>query len=116
MGQGLYAPPSVAGWEGGPSWANSTTLLTRANFVLALLSDQDDKLGKRLDAEALAARHGFTDPGEARRFLIDLLVQDAFDRTVRDRITATAGKNKDARLATREAATLVLTAPEYQLA
>src|SRR5262249_44742734 len=26
MGQNLYAPPSVAGWEGGRSWANSTTM------------------------------------------------------------------------------------------
>ena len=25
MGQSLYAPPSVAGWDGGPAWINSTT-------------------------------------------------------------------------------------------
>jgi hypothetical protein len=116
MGQSLYAPPSVAGWDGGPAWANSTTLLSRANFVLALLGSEDDKLGKRFDAEALAARHGFSNPTDASRFFIDLFVQDAFDRAFRDRITAKANPTRDRKASLRETATLVLTAPEYQLA
>jgi uncharacterized protein (DUF1800 family) len=106
MGQGLYAPPSVAGWDGGPAWINTTTLLARSNFVLALLSPTDGTFGKRLDPTALAGRHGATTPEEAARFFIDLLVQDAFDAKVRDRVVAGAD----------EAAALVLTAPEYHLA
>jgi uncharacterized protein (DUF1800 family) len=109
MGQNLYAPPSVAGWDGGPAWANSTTMLTRANFVLALLSSDNDALGKRLDVSALAARHGRTKPGDVAAFLIDLLVQDAYEPKLRERIVASTTKP-------REAATLVLTSPEYQLA
>jgi hypothetical protein len=116
MGQSLYAPPSVAGWDGGPAWANSATLLARANLVLALLGNEDDKLGKRLDSEALAARHGFLSSTDASRFFIDLLVQDAFDRALRDRITAKTNQFKDRKSGLRETATLVLTAPEYQLA
>jgi uncharacterized protein (DUF1800 family) len=33
MGQVLFYPPNVAGWPAGPSWINSSTLLTRLNFV-----------------------------------------------------------------------------------
>ncbi len=33
MGQALFYPPNVAGWPGGTSWINSSTLLTRLNFV-----------------------------------------------------------------------------------
>jgi uncharacterized protein (DUF1800 family) len=33
MGQVLFYPPNVAGWPGGTSWVNSSTLLTRLNFV-----------------------------------------------------------------------------------
>ena len=36
MGQSLFAPPSVAGWDGGPGWINSTAMLARANLALGL--------------------------------------------------------------------------------
>jgi uncharacterized protein (DUF1800 family) len=107
MGQSLYAPPSVAGWDGGPAWANSTTMLARANLVLALLSDKDEALGKRCDPKALAARHGASGSAQAASFFNDLLVQDALDKSVKERIRAKSE--------TREVATLVLTTPEYQL-
>jgi uncharacterized protein (DUF1800 family) len=106
MGQNLYAPPSVAGWDGGPAWANSTAMLARANLVLGLLSSDDPALGKRCDVNALAARHGASTPSETTAFLLDLLVQDAFDRGLRARVAAKGAK---------EAATLILTSPEYQL-
>jgi uncharacterized protein (DUF1800 family) len=103
MGQALFAPPGVAGWDGGPAWINTTATLARSNFALALLSD-DDRLGRRLDPEALASRHGRS--GDAAGFLVELLLQDGLDPAVRGRLAGTA----------KEAAGLVLTAPEYQLA
>jgi uncharacterized protein (DUF1800 family) len=108
MGQSLYAPPSVAGWDGGPAWANSTTMLARTNLALALLSPEDAAFGKRLDPSALSGRHGYSGARDSARFVIELLVQDAFEGPVRAKIEAA----RDA----REAATLVLSAPEYQLA
>ena len=35
MGQVLFYPPNVAGWPGGSSWINSSTLLNRINFANA---------------------------------------------------------------------------------
>lgn len=37
LGQQLYNPPNVAGWEGGRSWINTNTLLTRYNIAGFLL-------------------------------------------------------------------------------
>lgn len=104
MGQALFAPPSVAGWEWGPSWINTTTTLARTNFVLALLSDGDDRIGNRFDPAALPRRHGASDDPVA--FYADLLLQDGLSGAARDRLKGTP----------REIATLVLTSPEYQLA
>ncbi len=100
MGQSLYAPPSVAGWEGGPAWINTTTTLARSNFVLGL-AGKDGGLGNRFAPRTLAERHHASDPSE---FFVNLLVQDAFDTNVRGRMRGDG------------AATLVMTSPEYQLA
>jgi hypothetical protein len=36
LGQSLFAPPTVKGWPGGPSWLNTCTVLGRDNFAGAL--------------------------------------------------------------------------------
>ena len=38
MGQFLFEPPSVSGWDGGRSWINTSTLYTRQNLPLYLLT------------------------------------------------------------------------------
>ena len=37
LGEGLYQPPSVKGWEGGETWITSNLLLMRGNCIGALL-------------------------------------------------------------------------------
>ena len=73
MGQSLFAPPSVAGWDGGPRWINSTAMLARANLALGLLSDEDEALGRRCNPWALAGRHGRGRRESLAGFFIDLL-------------------------------------------
>lgn len=36
LGQSLYAPPSVKGWDGGRTWLNAATLIGRANLAADL--------------------------------------------------------------------------------
>lgn len=109
MGQALYAPPSVAGWDGGPAWINTASLIARTNFALALLSGGDKDFGGRCDPARLAARSGATRPRDAARFAVNLLAQDGFDPREADRIV-------DRAASATEAASAVLTSPEYQLA
>lgn len=40
MGQRLFAPPSVKGWDGGRSWINTSTMFMRQNTLLYLLTGQ----------------------------------------------------------------------------
>jgi len=46
MGQSLYFPPNVKGWEGGRSWINSSTLVARANALHKLMHDGNTRFGK----------------------------------------------------------------------
>ena len=108
MGQAPFAPPSVAGWEGGAAWINTAAMLARSNLALALLSTTDAALGKRLDPAALAGRH--VAERDAASFFFDLLVQDGFDPGLRTRALAESKGDARALLG------LILTAPEFQLA
>jgi uncharacterized protein (DUF1800 family) len=41
LGQELYNPPNVKGWEGGVAWINTNTLLTRHNLALLLTTGEN---------------------------------------------------------------------------
>lgn len=49
MGQHLFLPPSVKGWDGGRAWINTTTLFVRHNVMIYLLT------GRKPDAYAWQA-------------------------------------------------------------
>lgn len=51
MGQDILNPPNVKGWDGGPLWVNTTTLLARYNFARFLLND-----GALIEAESARPR------------------------------------------------------------
>ncbi|MFN0012723.1 MAG: DUF1800 family protein [Phycisphaerales bacterium] len=43
MGQSLFFPPSVKGWDGGRSWINTATMFVRQNALVYLLSGKKPK-------------------------------------------------------------------------
>jgi len=43
MGQDLFYPPSVKGWDGGRSWINTSTLYVRQNIMAFLLAGKKPK-------------------------------------------------------------------------
>lgn len=57
MGQDLFEPPNVKGWDGGRLWINTSTLFIRNNFGTALMMGNQKGMGlkgpalKRPDAE-----------------------------------------------------------------
>jgi uncharacterized protein (DUF1800 family) len=50
IGQSLFHPPNVKGWDGGRAWINSSTLIGRSNLLVDLLQDAKTRFaGKDLN-------------------------------------------------------------------
>jgi uncharacterized protein (DUF1800 family) len=63
MGQDIFFPPSVKGWDGGRSWINTATLFVRQNLMVFLLT------GKRPEGKDPLAEQ---EPFDARAMLEQL--------------------------------------------
>ncbi len=46
MGQQLYEPPDVNGWETGPGWISTSSMLARMNFASTLAANQRFNLAR----------------------------------------------------------------------
>jgi uncharacterized protein (DUF1800 family) len=127
LGQNVFNPPSVKGWDGGTAWLNGQTLLYRQNLALALSSTEDIRFGTRIDPAELARRHGKKSDTELVDFFLNLFLQGDVPAESRQRLQeylARAVKQKapvywtaqdaaDQRV--RALCHLVLTLPEFQL-
>jgi uncharacterized protein (DUF1800 family) len=99
LGQDLFQPPTVKGWEGGRLWITSATLLQRANFAASLTgSDTYGRIG--------------TIPASLEKQAELLLARDADTAPVAAWLEKASG-SRDAR--TQGALHLLLTMPEFQL-
>jgi hypothetical protein len=138
MNQVLMRPPNVAGWPGGATWLNDGTLLSRLNFLNALVSfHAPPKAGAMegpapatmpmvADAASWVAGVTITDPGAVAERVIDMVLQDDATETQRRSImiflqtdsvgnqVELNGENIDEKV--RGAVSLAMAAPAYQLA
>ena len=63
MGQALYAPPSVEGWQGGSDWINTGAYVHRVNFASKILGNPNKPGLRALIAEVQdAAQDGALSP------------------------------------------------------
>lgn len=127
LGQRLFYPPSVAGWDGGRAWLNAQTYLLRHNLALALTSTTDDRFGKQLDPAALAKRHELVDDQAVVNFFVDTFHQGDVPAESRDRLVKYLHDSKQQTIPVywtaedaqaqriRAVCHLVLTLPEFQL-
>jgi uncharacterized protein (DUF1800 family) len=127
LGQVLFAPPSVKGWDGGPAWLNAQTLLGRNNLALALTSTEDVRFGSRCDPATVLAKRGAKTDAEAVDFLLGVFLQGDVPAAAREKLLAylTTAKGVTYPLywspadvnnhRTRAVTHLVLTLPEFQL-
>ena len=88
LGQAVFEPPTVKGWEGGRLWNTSASLLQRNNFAMALLNGQMGQLAE---------------PKKSRAHYLELLLS----REVR----GLAKAKEDS----RKLVHLMMTLPEFQL-
>jgi uncharacterized protein (DUF1800 family) len=120
MGQFLFRPPNVKGWDGGVAWLNSQTVLTRENFASALMGSQAMPQqswltsGMPLDARGAAARLVATIlQGDASSASLGRLVA-YLDGAGTSTNAGLSGENLPERI--RGAAYLTMAMPAYQLA
>ena len=113
LGQSLYNPPTVKGWEGGRRWINTATVIGR-NRLAANLIGETKAYGKKLDPAAVAKKHGHTGVEEAGRFLIDLLLQGDVEEKVAEALLKANDGDDSQRV--RDIAHAVAVSPEFQLA
>ena len=123
MGQELFNPPSVAGWPGGRSWINTSTLFVRQNICAFLIT------GKRPDnrnwtTDQIAYDPTFLVEGEPMRsheaitdHLLSTILSGRVSTQRRDQLMAFLDRGRGpVKRDTIVALLLLLTAmPEYQL-
>jgi hypothetical protein len=83
-GQEPLNPPTVKGWDGGPTWVNTSTMLARFNFVNALVANAKTLI-PNVDPNALVAAAGGFD---AQR-IVDRLVAQTLQDDVTSDVRAT---------------------------
>ncbi len=127
LGQRLFYPPSVAGWEGGRAWLNGQTFLLRQNLALALTSTSDPRFGRRLDPANLLRRHDAASQEAKVDLLLRVFLQGDIPAASRQRFLAYAGDTERqtypvywtaedaANHRVRALCHLVLCLPEFQL-
>ena len=99
MGQDLLAPPSVKGWDGGPTWINTSTMLARFNYVNRIVRAAPPRataLGPAIDLgtfpaltpDRIVERAGGIDAGRVLATLVSDAVQDDTTSDVRTTLAA----------------------------
>ena len=115
LGENLYHPPTPSGWQGGRHWLNHATLIGRSNLAAALLAPSGPYNGK-LDAAAVARKHGCTDAKSGGRFLMKLFLQPSGDDRTFEELPAGAAPGGGLADRLRTFAHTIVTQPEFQLA
>ena len=123
MGQRLFAPPSVKGWDGGRAWINTSTMFMRQNTLLYLLTGQRpdgepwDTGGDQFDAMTFVKGHT-RDSKAMIKFLLTSLLN--VEEPSRERISSlqdymTTQHNNINNETVTGLLTLITAMPEFQL-
>jgi uncharacterized protein (DUF1800 family) len=114
MGQDLFYPPNVGGWNEGRAWLGSHGVLARANFAAALVDGRVWHPSQPRDLWQLVHRHHETDGvTEAVTWLAELLWGAAPAEVVSEIVAAANQEKPDRQLSA--AVALLLARPESQL-
>jgi uncharacterized protein (DUF1800 family) len=110
LGQDIFEPPTVKGWDGGRLWISSASMLQRANFVSELI--HGSRLGTFVTPRP---RSPDSSLAEHLSYFADLLINRPLDADQVSRITSYAEQatgSADQKL--RSLIQLLATMPEYQ--
>jgi uncharacterized protein (DUF1800 family) len=74
MGQELFYPPNVGGWNGGRTWLSTRAVLARTNYAAALVAGQITSPVRPPNFAAIAAQNAASNrPEDYIRFVSQLL-------------------------------------------
>ena len=88
IGQGLFYPPNVKGWDGGRTWIDSSTLLGRANLIGKILDDDVTRFAGQSLTDYFGDRGIKTTP-EAIDYLEQCLFALPLDDATKSRLSDT---------------------------
>ncbi|WP_339730497.1 DUF1800 domain-containing protein [uncultured Gimesia sp.] len=117
LGQDLFYPPNVGGWNGGRDWLRTSAIISRANFAAGLSRGQFNANHTHLDWSSFAAKHGRSSiPEDFVAFLADLLFGGEPNPGWIEGIVKTVSSDSHSREAVlKQAVATVLASPEAQL-
>lgn len=115
LGQGLFYPPSVKGWDGGRTWINSSTLLGRSNLVRRLLENEHTRFGRTTPREYFRAI-GATSRRQIVDTCEDLLFAVPIPELAKTQVVALMESHGNDDRGLIEGLHALFTLPEFQLA
>ena len=85
IGQAVFYPPNVKGWDGGRAWINTSTLLGRSNLVGEILRNEKTRFGEA-NLATLGKQHGGSSPEKLVEWLDGLFFATRLDGPTRNRL------------------------------
>lgn len=76
MGQNIFEPPSVKGWDGGASWIATDTMMERFNFATRITQEKFDAMQGYVHPIDLVKEQRLTDTTSIVAYFLNLLVDD----------------------------------------
>jgi uncharacterized protein (DUF1800 family) len=115
LGQDVFEPPTVKGWDGGRDWISTATMLLRMNFATEFVSGE--ALGELPDPSEFAAGHGWRSEEAIVSQYAELLLARDLPPEADGELSATfqtVSGERDEKI--RNLLQVLLSMPEYQLA
>ena len=128
MGQDLFEPPNVKGWDGGPAWISTDTMMERFNFAARITGEKFDQIEGYTSASQLVYDQKLRTAGQMVDYFLRLLVDSDVPDSTRARLVSYASSDLngqpvesipgDTELDTklRGLVRLIMSLPTYQLA
>lgn len=114
LGQDLYHPPTVDGWQGGRAWITRATMVGRSNLAQAIFSGAG-MFGESVDPLAVAKKHDRAGRSEVAPLLLDLFLQGDVPAAVADQLSKAVSSPGDLGPKVRRMVCDIVKLPEFQL-
>lgn len=114
LGQGLFFPPNVKGWDGGRAWINSSTLLGRANLIQRILMHESTRFQGVALSDYLDEL-GLKTPADTVQWLEEHLLAVPLSHATRQRLVQELESGGDSERRLLATVHTLATLPEFQL-